>query len=281
MLKVQEFASISFIKLSGMFFVLLVSGCSFDSVFFPLDERPDDTISTNVETISLTASDGVTIIHFLFKPLRKHKATIVVFQGSGSTVANWHSVIHPLIDDGYQVFMMEYRGFGESGGEASHLSVAHDANNAVAYLKTRNDVINDCLMVLGQSYGGQLAIYVAHRNQDIVNGLITEGTFTSFSDEAAYSSPWFFRPLVQILFADPYRAEDLIADIDMSKLIIHSSDDNTVPIEMAKVLFANAKGDKELWEVTGEHVAALIDMPSEYVSKINEVLVRSCNKALQ
>ena len=86
---------------SLLMLVLLMSGCSFNSVFFPVDERPDDFISGAVEVIELTAADGVAIQHFLFKPAQAHKATIFVFQGSGSKVANWHKVIKPLIDDGY------------------------------------------------------------------------------------------------------------------------------------------------------------------------------------
>ncbi len=262
-------------------FTLLISGCSFDGLFFPIDARPDDVIKSDMEVISLTALDGVRIQHFLFKPAQKPKATIFSFQGSGSKVSNWHKVIKPLIDDGYQIFMMEYRGFGESQGEAGHLAVAQDANNALTYLVNRDDVKNDQLLVLGQSYGGQLAINVAYNNSEIIDALITEGTFTSFSDEAAYSTPWIISPLVKALLFDPYSVKELIADINIPKLIIHSSEDNVVPFTMAETLFVRAKGDKELWEVKGEHVAALVDKPLAYVSKVNEMLLRSHNKALQ
>ena len=51
--------------------------------------------------------------------------------------------------------------------------------------------------------------------------------------------------------------------------------------EAFDIFFANANGDKELWEVNGEHIAALINMPSEYVSKINEVLQRTHDNTLQ
>jgi uncharacterized protein len=264
----------------GILFALIISGCSFDGLFFPLDARPDDVIKSDMEVISLTTFDGVRIQHFLFKPAQKPKATIFSFQGSGSKVANWYKVIKPLIDDGYQIFMMDYRGFGKSQGESSHLAVAQDANNALTYLMNRDDVKNGQLLVLGQSYGGQLAINVAHNNSDIVDVLITEGTFTSFSDEAAYSTPWIISPLVKALLFDPYSAKELIADINIPKLIIHSSEDKVVPFSMAETLFDRAKGDKELWEVKGEHVTTLVDKPLAYVSKVNEMLLRSHNKTL-
>ncbi|KZN30011.1 hypothetical protein N480_03445 [Pseudoalteromonas luteoviolacea S2607] len=264
-----------------LFVVLLISGCSFSGVFFPIDERPDDSIEGIVETTQLTSSDGNTINHFLFKPPHKPKATIFVFQGSGSKVVNWHKVIKPLIENGYQVFMMEYRGFGKSEGEASHSLVAQDASRALTYLSDRLDVKGLPILVLGQSYGGQLAIYVTHKHPDLVDGLITEGTFTSFSDEAAYSSPLLAKPFVRAIFSEPYVSEELIADLQKPLLIVHSSQDKVVPFSMAKTLYARARSDKKLWEVKGKHVAAMIDYPQEYVDRINELLQRSQNDDIE
>lgn len=258
--------------LSPFVFLCFLSGCSFNGIFFPVDQRPDEQIDTYKEAIELKAQDGTLINHFLFKPTREHKATIFVFQGSGSKVVNWYKVIKPLIKDGYQVFMMDYRGFGESKGVASHTLVAQDASNAIQYLKNRADVAEKPLLVLGQSYGGQLAIYVTQKHPDLIDALVTEGTFTSFSDEAAYSSPWIVRPLVKAIFSQPYQSKLLISEVNVPLLIIHSTDDKVVPFDMAKTLYANAKGNKQLWQTTGKHVAALIDEPERYVSKVNELL---------
>ena len=257
-------------RFSCLICVLLIAGCSFNGVFFPVDERPDDAIDRKVETIQLRSFDGTQIKHYLFKPDQEHKATIFALQGSGSKVVNWYKVIKPLVDDGYQVFMMEYRGFGESNGEASHATIAQDASNALTYLVSRNDVKNGRVIVLGQSYGGQLAIYVTHKHPEQVDGIVTEGTFTSFSDEAAYFTPWPFRPLVKAIFSEPYVSKDLIADINAPLLIIHSTEDKVVPFSMAKTLQEKAKNNSELWQISGKHVAGLIDLPNDYVAKINE-----------
>ncbi|OCQ23113.1 hypothetical protein A7985_03960 [Pseudoalteromonas luteoviolacea] len=257
--------------------VLLISGCSFSGVFFPIDKRPDDPIKGIVETVQLSSPDGKMINHFLFKPPHKPKATIFVFQGSGSKVVNWYKVIKPLIESNYQIFMMEYRGFGDSEGKASHALVANDASQALRYLVTRSDVKQMPVLVMGQSYGGQLAIYVAHSHPEFVDALITEGTFTSFGDEAAYSSPLLVRPFVRAVFSEPYISEELIADLQHPMLIVHSSQDKVVPFSMAETLYAKANGEKELWEIKGKHIAAMIDLPQDYVSKINDLLRRSRN----
>ena len=157
--------------------------------------------------------------------------------------------------------MMEYRGFGKSGGVASHAKVAEDANNALTFLASRTDVKSGRLMVLGQSYGGQLAIHVSNQQPELLDGLITEGTFTSFSDEAAFSSPWLVRPIIKGIFSEPYIAKQLIADITVPLLIVHSVEDKFVPFSMAKTLYASVNSHKQSWEVKGKHAAAMIDYP--------------------
>ena len=259
----------------------ILSACSFNGVFFPVDERADDVVERDIEQVELVSNDGKKIQHYLFKPDHPAKATIFIFQGSASKVINWFSLVKPLVDDGYQVFMMEYRGFGASEGEAEHDLVANDANIALNYLVGRASVKDKPLLVLGQSYGGQLAIYVTHKNQNIVDGLITEGTFTSFSEEAAFSSPWLVSPLVKLIVSNDYESEQLIRDIHTNTLIIHSKEDKVVPFNMAQVLFNKASGNKELWVIQGKHIAGLKEEPKAYVSKVNEFLYNILSKTLQ
>jgi len=269
------------VKFSILLLSLLLSSCSFNSVFFPIDERPADAVDIDIEKIELVSSDGKRVQHYFFNASHYSKATIFVFQGSGSTVLNWYKVIKPLVDDGYQVFMMEYRGFGTSEGDASHDSIAFDANAALNYLADRVEVKTKPLLVMGQSYGGQLAIYVTHKNQHLVDGLITEGTFTSFSEEAASFSSWPISSLVNLIVSNEYNSLDLIQDIRTNKLFIHSNEDNVVPFDMGQKLYNKATGQKELWVINGKHVAGLLGNPVEYVSKVNELIKKTHNKPIK
>ncbi|MCW8093160.1 alpha/beta hydrolase [Alteromonas sp. ASW11-130] len=254
---------------------LFLSACSFNSVFFPVDERPSASVNTDMETVELDSSDGKRVFHYFFNTSQNSKATILVFQGSGSTVANWYKVIRPLIQDGYQIFMMEYRGFGSSEGDATHNSIAIDANAALNYLASRKEVKTKPLLVMGQSYGGQLAIYVTYKNQHLVDGLITEGTFTSFSEEAASFVPWPISSLINLIVSNEYNSLELISAIKTNKLFIHSAEDKVVPFEMAKKLYNKAVGRKNLWVIEGKHVAGLLNNPDTYVSKVNALLQKT------
>lgn len=249
----------------------LLCACSFDSRFFPVDERPDSRPAAQKEDILLISADGHSVHHVLIKPQLSPKATVFVFHGSGSKISNWARLLAPLLDDGYQVFLMEYRGFGISEGEASHENVASDAHSAFRYLVSRDDVKNRPLLVLGQSYGAQLAINIAANHREEVAALITEGAFTSFRDIAIHSSPWIAKPFTWAFFLNPYSSRELIKEASMPKLIIHSEDDEIVPFSMGVELFDQARGQKEFWKIRGQHADALVDYPAETVFRINNM----------
>ena len=237
-----------------------------------MDERPDESVYPNIENVTLKSVDGINIHHTLIKPQLEPKATIFVFQGSGSKVSNWAKLLKPLVEDGYQIFLMDYRGFGSSEGEARHEVVATDAHSAFLYLINLNEVKNKKLLVLGQSYGGQLAINVASNYPEHVDALITEGAFTSFQDIAVHSTPWIGKPFTWMIFSNPYDSTELIKETSVPKLIIHSQEDDVVPLSMGKELYEAAGGKKEFWEISGKHTDALIDYPKIFVLKVNELL---------
>lgn len=257
--------------LAPLLTLCFVCGCSFDSTFFPVDKRPDDATPMNQEHIVLKSADGNNIHHFLIKPQSNPKATIFVFHGSGSKVANWTKLLKPLLEDGYQLFLMDYRGFGGSEGNASHKTVAADAHRAFLYLIGREDVKDKPILILGQSYGGQLAINVAARYPEEVDALVTEGAFTSFRNIAVYSTPWIGKPFTWAFFRNPYSSVKCIQNAAMPKLIIHSQEDDVVPFFMGEELFEHAGDDKEFWETNGKHTDALVDYPNEYVARINRL----------
>ncbi|MGI9235959.1 MAG: alpha/beta hydrolase [Woeseiaceae bacterium] len=219
----------------------------------------------------LKSTDGKEIHHVLIKPQVDPKATIFVFHGSGSKVSNWTKLLEPLINDGYQLFLMEYRGFGKSEGDASHKNVAADASRAFQYLIGREDVNNKPLVIMGQSYGGQLAIKVAAEYPEHVDVLVTEGAFTSFRNIAVHTTPAIGKPFTWAIFRNPYSAAELIIQASMPKLIIHSHEDDVVPFFMGEELSALAGSNKVFWQIKGEHADALFDYPKEFVLRLNQM----------
>ncbi len=81
---------------------------------------------------------------------------------------------------GYNVLMLDYRGFGKSEGKPTLDGIVEDALAALAHLRTRADVDRDRLVVLGQSIGGATALRMLARDSAGVRLAIIDSSFPSY-----------------------------------------------------------------------------------------------------
>ena len=72
----------------------------------------------------------------------RRKATVLHLHGNAANVSNHLPLVSWLPARGYNVLMIDYRGFGRSEGKPSLDGIVDDAAAALAYLRTRSDV--DC-----------------------------------------------------------------------------------------------------------------------------------------
>lgn len=97
-----------------------------DEKFYNPDKEWLGIDSLTYQEIILHA-DTDSIYSVIIKPQGLPKATILYFHGNGGNISKWAGYIRPLVDDGFQVCMLDYRGYGKSTGIPTHLNIAHDA----------------------------------------------------------------------------------------------------------------------------------------------------------
>lgn len=233
-----------------------LASCAYNGLFFPLDSRQPNALDVVVESHQLSSFDNNPLNVSVIKPKGNVKAVLFVLHGSGSTVNNWVHVVQNMADYGYEIVMMEYRGFAGSSGEAGHLNVVQDAKQVLNWLNQQYDRKALPMLVMGQSYGGQIAISIVEENPELADGLITEGAFTSFKDIAVNTTPTFVRFFTWLTFAEPYNGRERLSNITLPKLIIHSNDDKVVPFFMGQTLYKSALAPKQFMEVSGGHITA-------------------------
>ena len=250
--------------------LVALSACAFDGTFFRMKGQSSfSAISTGGE-FSFLSRDGTEIHGLHLQSEGKPKATIILFHGSGENIFGWREVAEPLVAAGYDVFMMDYRGFGRSEGNPTHLNVVADAEEMVHFVEEQ--ARTSIRILMGQSYGGQVAIKLAHDYPHRFHGLIVEGTFTSHRDEVMASIPFWLKPIIGLVAVSPYKAEELIKEVSVPILIVHSRDDQLVPLWMGQALYESAAARAEYWETRGSHALALIVFPEPYVAKVNDLL---------
>lgn len=206
------------------------------------------------QAVHFKADDGVSLSGW-WVPAPYPVGSLVVFH---SFSGNRSSVL-PLLDFFHQrrlnVFLWDYRGYGDSEGRPSERGLYRDGLAALDVAVNMNRFAGKKLPLLfyGHSFGAAVALQVAAARPDRVDGLILEAAPTSVPDLFAVAHPRF-ASTARHLFSQPYAAVDAAARIpDIPKLFLHSTEDSVVPFRIGCLLCAAAADPKQLVRTSGEH----------------------------
>jgi len=255
-----------------LFFVLSVQ-----SLVAQMDEKfyhPDKewlNIDSSYQKIILY-SDSDTIYSVIIKPEELPKATIIFFHGNGGNISKWIDYVLPLVNDGYQVCMLDYRGYGKSSGKPTHLNIAHDSQMFLDTLLKREDVRHTKLIVYGASIGSQVATHLTKNNNEKISGLVLDGMMTSFTDIALLTTPAEYHEQVKQFVISPYSVKEDIKEVKNIKVLFIHSNEDTIPIEGAQGVYNNLSCPKMFWIYEGKHIEAPIKYPKTFVEYVNKLL---------
>uniref|UniRef100_A0A0D3EDS7 Peptidase S9 prolyl oligopeptidase catalytic domain-containing protein n=1 Tax=Brassica oleracea var. oleracea TaxID=109376 RepID=A0A0D3EDS7_BRAOL len=148
------------------------------------------------------------------------------------------------------VFMLSYRGYGESEGYPSQHGIIKDAQAALDHLSQRADIDTSRIVVFGRSLGGAVGAVLTKNNPEKVSALILENTFTSILDMAGVLLPflkWFIGgsgtkslKLLNFVVRSPWKTIDAIGEVKQPVLFLSGLKDEMVPPFHMKMLYAKA-----------------------------------------
>lgn len=242
--------------------------------YFPLKEMKIMDELNYSENI-LTVEDTLKIHTYEFKTNETKIANIFFIHGAGGNVSTYKDLIKPLVENGFEVYALDWRGYGKSTGTPNYKGVMKDTQ--VAFKDFLNKTTTDSLktIVYGMSLGGPIAIKITKDNQNKIDALILDGTVESaqslaidyapidFLKEKAKKSPEKFNQ-------DYVGIRDIAQIENIPKLIIHSRIDKDVPFIRGKNVYDSAKEPKVFWETETEHIMTLKDLTDEAIIKIKE-----------
>ncbi|MEO8040043.1 MAG: alpha/beta fold hydrolase, partial [Betaproteobacteria bacterium] len=237
---------------------LLVAGCT--GLFFhpmrPLVRTPA-ALGLAWDNVPLSAADGIALsAWFLPSANGQTHGTVLFLHGNAENISTHLNAVAWLPARGFQVLLLDYRGYGESGGNATLAGMQLDIDAAITALLRRADVDPTRIVLLGQSLGGALGLYyAAHGPQrDRLRAVIADSTFSGYRDitREKLASAWLTWPLqwpLSYSVDDRYSPLLAIHDIGVPVLLIHGQADTIVPPQHAERLFAAASAPRELWLV--------------------------------
>lgn len=219
-----------------------------------------------IENIHFLSQHKDSLVAWFIKPNNNYNGiTLYFLHGNAGNVVYNYLLMEPFVKKGFQVFMIDYSGFGFSQGKSKRKFVLTDAKDGLDYLLSRTDIKHEKLIMYGQSLGGHLAVVSGTQNQDRIDGLVIEGAFSSHKDVANDRVPFLSRIFVR----EMYSAEKNIGNYKKPLLIIHSTEDKTIPYKHAERLLELANEPKEFYTIDGRHVYG----PLLYGDSIAEKLV--------
>jgi len=232
-------------------FILLLSGCSMDKafIFFPTRDlvMTPQSVGLTYDEVYFTAADG-TGLHGWFVPGQPGAPVVLFFHGNAGNIS--HRVdnlrlFHQHL--GVAVFIIDYRGYGNSSGSISEDGTYADARGALDWLHHQG-WNNDRIIYFGRSLGAAVATQLAVESQPA--GLVLESPFTSVEAMGRRHNPILYL-LLGWLLQSSYDTLTKIDQVGAPLLLFHGTRDTIVPLKMSEELFSRAVEPKTLHLIQG------------------------------
>lgn len=201
-------------------------------IFLPPSASYQDT--PEIIKVPVGDRDRISALHLTNS---QAKYTLLYSHGNAEDLGDVRSLLEELNRWGFNVFAYDYRGYGTSDGRPSERNAYADVEAAYGYLTQQLRVPIDRVIAYGRSVGGGSAVDLATRHA--IAGLVLENTFTSA-----------FRVVVPfpLLPFDKFPNLSKISRVKCPVLVMHGTDDRTIPVSHGQRLYEAAPDPKmHLW----------------------------------
>ena len=221
-------------------------------VFKPSGElaAPADKGLTGMETVTITMGDGIELKGWRSDP-RPGLPVFLYFHGNAGNLSGRAERFRRIVEAGYGLLTLSYRGYPGSGGSPGEAEIFSDALEIFDRLNGEGERI----ILYGESLGTGVATYVAAERE--AAALILEAPFTAATDIAADTYPWV---PVTLLMRDQFRSRDRIARVNEPLLVVHGTADAVVPFHYGRALFDAANEPKRFEALEGASHSNLWEM---------------------
>ena len=210
----------------------------------PPDMPPPPWTPAGAGEVWMESADG-TSIHGLWWDGPANSPAVLFLHGNAQEVYSWSLVREDLAATGARLLIIDYRGYGKSGGEPSEEGLYMDGRAALEWLEG-NGVPGRLTFVFGKSLGGGVACEIA-RGRELA-GLVLESTFTSLSSVARNLFP-FARGIMGP--DDAYESIKKLPEISCGVLVVHGEEDALIPFAEGLELYRAVRGPREMYAVEG------------------------------
>lgn len=194
------------------------------------------------QDVWLETPDGVRL-HAWWVHREGTRLATLFLHGNAGNMTHRIPHIREIVAAGSSVLVLDYRGYGKSGGRPTEKGLYIDSETALIYLLGLGYRPKQ-IVVQGESLGTAVAVDLAGRRP--CAGLVLEAPFTSGSDVAGTVIPVLGPMLVQSFNSVPK-----IRWILKPKLFMQGDRDEVIPLRFGQELYRAAQAPKSFWVVEG------------------------------
>ena len=248
----------------ALVFAITLSACS-GMFFFPARKhvQTPDQLGLKYRDITLSAADDTQLHAWLLPATKPARGNILFLHGNAENISTHIYNVRWLPAAGYQVLLLDYRGFGQSQGSAQLPEVFLDIDAALNWFTEDPDAAEKDLFILGQSIGASLMFYAAtqHTGNPELCGLVSDAAFTGYGDIIRHvaAQSWISWPFQYPLSWGRYGRYDpinAVSELDaLPILFFHSRDDQIIPFSNLDPLIAKHSGTHQRAVTEGPHTA--------------------------
>ncbi len=225
-----------------------------------LENTPADA-GMHFEDIAVETDDGVTL-HGWFVPGRSSRV-LLFFHGNAGNISHRLESIRQFHDLELSVMIVDYRGYGRSGGQPTEQGMYRDAEAVWRHLAEDRAIPPGEIIIFGRSLGGSVASRLATVHNP--GALILESSFTSVPDVAADIYPWL---PVRLLSRTSHATRVYVQEVRCPVLVIHSREDEIIPFAHGRAIFEAAPEPRTFIELHGAHNDAHLRDQGTYIHGI-------------
>ncbi|SMD45436.1 hypothetical protein SAMN00777080_4087 [Aquiflexum balticum DSM 16537] len=213
------------IVIVGIYMIVCVAFYYFQEklIFFPetLNKNHQFDFRQKFEERNFETADGKLLHGILFKT-DNTKGLIFYLHGNAGSIDGWGQVAATYTELNYDIFILDYRGYGKSEGKITSQKQLFEDNQMI-YDQLKKEYNEQDIIILGYSIGTGMAAYLASENNP--KRLILQAPFYSLTDLAGQLFPILPSFIIRYKFANHQYLENCTMPIT----IFHGNQDEVIP----------------------------------------------------
>jgi uncharacterized protein len=208
---------------------------------------PAAMVIAGASDVTFRTDDGLTLGAWLV-PARSspRNLTVLVAPGNAGNRASRALMAEALAGEGFEVLLLDYRGYGSNPGRPTEEGLGRDARAAYRWLVEVQQVRPERLIYFGESLGTGVVAELA--TEFPPGGLVLRSPFVDLAAVGRTHYP--FLPVGALLW-DRYEVAEHLAQVTVPTAVVYGGEDSIIPPDQSREVAERAAGPVQVTEIAG------------------------------